>query len=163
MSNDFINFDVSGIEKLDAELKKLDKKVSAKLVKKATRAGAKILLKEMKSRVAVGTGKLRKSLGILVGKMRGKGARLKVGARRGKNQRYDGFHAHFIEFGTAAHFIKKKGKGVLSVFGKVFGKEIEHPGQTAKPFMRPAADAKQTEIINAIGSELGKLIEDQFK
>ena len=163
MKNDFIDFDVNGIEKLEKEFKNLDQKVGTKLIKKANRAGAKILLKEMKARVPVGTGTLKKSLGILVGKMKGKGSRLKVGARRGKNQKHDGFHAHFIEFGTVAHFIKKKGEGVLSIFGKVFGKEIEHPGSKAKPFMRPAADAKASEVVQAIGKELGKLIEDQYK
>ena len=42
------------------------------------------------------------------------------------------------EFGSRAHTIRIKDKKVLAGDGAVYGKEVQHPGTPAQPFMRPA-------------------------
>lgn len=48
-------------------------------------------------------------------------------------------YAPYVEFDTKPHTITAKGKGLTN--GKSwFGKTVQHPGTTAQPFLRPAAD-----------------------
>lgn len=46
-----------------------------------------------------------------------------------------------VEVGTAAHTIRSKGPYPLrDKHGKVFGKEVQHPGTDPQPYLRPAMD-----------------------
>ena len=51
-------------------------------------------------------------------------------------------YAEAIEFGTDPHVINIKNKKVLAnkKKGQIFGKQVQHPGTEAQPFMRPALD-----------------------
>ena len=61
-----------------------------------------------------------------------------------------GKHAHiapWLEYGTAAHKITAKGKGMF--FGGLFVKGVQHPGSRPKPFMRPALDGRAQDAVSA--------------
>jgi hypothetical protein len=45
-----------------------------------------------------------------------------------------------IEWGTGPHIIRAKNAKVLTDGKSFFGKEVNHPGTTAQPFMRPSID-----------------------
>lgn len=46
-----------------------------------------------------------------------------------------------VEVGTAAHTIRSKGPYPLrDKHGKVFGKEVQHPGTDPQPYLRPSMD-----------------------
>jgi hypothetical protein len=47
-----------------------------------------------------------------------------------------------VEFGTKPHVIRSKGDYPLrSEDGRTFGKEVQHPGTEAQPFIRPSIEA----------------------
>lgn len=47
----------------------------------------------------------------------------------------------FVEFPTRPHIIRSKGPWPLrNKKGTVFGRQVNHPGTTAQPFIRPALD-----------------------
>lgn len=55
-----------------------------------------------------------------------------------------------IEFGTKAHVINVKERRVLSGDGQVYGTRVSHPGARARPYIRPAFDARKDEALAAI-------------
>jgi len=123
-----ITFDVKGLKALDIELDKLDRKSRGKIVNKAIRAGAKIILEEAKERAPEDEGTLKKSLGIAAKKTKGSDKQVLILARKGKNQKYDAFYSHMVEFGTSH--------------------------SAAKPFLGPAARDKAEEAIKKVGDVL---------
>jgi HK97 gp10 family phage protein len=70
-------------------------------------------------------------------------------------------HAHLVEFGTAPHTIiaglrrkRATGKKVLADGDMIFGKVAQHPGATAKPFMRPAFDENKEKALDILVKEI---------
>lgn len=47
-------------------------------------------------------------------------------------------YAQHVEYGTIPHKIRVKNKKVLSDGKTIFGKEVNHPGTQAQPFIRPS-------------------------
>jgi len=47
-------------------------------------------------------------------------------------------YAPHVEYGTEPHKIRVKNKKVLSDGKRIFGTEVNHPGTTAQPFIRPS-------------------------
>lgn len=137
-ANDFY-VEVQGIKEIERTLKSFGTDVAIKITKKALRAGAKIILTEAQSKVPVKTGKLRDSLKIT---SRKKGDRFSyaVGTSNNKNL-FVGktFYAGFIEYGAPAR------------------------GLPARPFMRPAFDAKSAEAVKAIMDAYAKAIKSWRK
>lgn len=146
----FIN--IKGGEELAKALQQLPVKIEKNILRSALRAGANVIKNEAKSNVPVDDGDLKRSLKVSVDAKRGRvTAKVKAGNKKV-------FYTHFVEFGTAAHIIKPKGritakKGALS-FNGVFVNSVNHPGARAKPFMRPALDAKANEAIVATGNKI---------
>ena len=64
--------DVEGLDELESQLLKLEKKVAVKVVRDALKAGGKVVLADAKTRVPVGSGALKASLGLIARKGRGK-------------------------------------------------------------------------------------------
>lgn len=64
----------------------------------------------------------------------------------------------FFEFGAQPHEITPRAKKALAFEGVVF-KRVRHPGMPARPFMRPVADGKQDEVVEAFGRHLAAIIE----
>lgn len=56
-------------------------------------------------------------------------------------------YAAGLEFGTAPHVIRpKNGKALKTPYG--YFKKVNHPGNRAKPFLFPAAEAERQNFIN---------------
>ena len=64
---------------------------------------------------------------------------------------FNAFYSAFVEKGTRPHKIRAKNKKVLrSKAGVFFGKEVNHPGSKAKPFLEPAAKKNIPVLIENI-------------
>ena len=159
---------IGGGAELQAFLDQLPAKMGANIMRSAMRQGANVIAAEAKQNVPVGApsstnkkryggyaGALRDSIRVSTKNSKGKViASVKAGGKtkRGANV----YYAHIVEFtGAVAHVIKAKGKGALS-FGGFFGKSVKHPGMRAKPFMRPALDAKANAALQAVGDQVKK-------
>lgn len=70
----------------------------------------------------------------------------------------------FIEFGATDHEIKGNPLVFEGDSGLVITRRVNHPGLTARPFLRPAADRNKKEVSEAAGkvfkSEIAKLVID---
>jgi HK97 gp10 family phage protein len=64
-------------------------------------------------------------------------------------------YAPHVEFGTAPHKITVKDAGVLSNGKEVFGKEVDHPGTPATPFLFPAFEEEQKDFLANLEKVLG--------
>jgi HK97 gp10 family phage protein len=134
---------ISGGRELDQLLQTLPAKIERNIMRAALRAGAATILPEVKQRIPVATGALRDSARITTKFKKGQvSASVKVG-------NFVAWYAHLVEFGTQPHTITAAPGSALNVNGTVT-KSVEHPGVTGRPFMRPAADAKFAEAIQAV-------------
>jgi HK97 gp10 family phage protein len=112
------------------QLNGLEKKLRNKVIKKGQRAGAKILAAEIKARCPVESGDLKRSVKVRAGKRRKGKTSIEVAIGTTSNK--DVYYVGFVEFGTKRN-------------GKVY---------PARPFIRPAVDAKRAEIIEAVGNAI---------
>jgi HK97 gp10 family phage protein len=151
---------IKGLQELYAALQALPVKLEQNVMRGALRAGAKILEDAAKQGVPVAPpsqenqrlyggreGLLRDSVRVSVRVRKG---RITASVKAGGKSKGGGvaYYARFVEFGTAAHYIKaKNGKG-LSLRGTVFG-GVMHPGARKKPFMRPAFDTRHVAAAEA--------------
>jgi HK97 gp10 family phage protein len=69
-------------------------------------------------------------------------------------------HSHLLEFGTKAHKILAKVKKALAdkATGKFFGKVVNHPGNRARPFLRPAYETRKVAAVNRMAEVLRERI-----
>lgn len=159
---------VTGLKELNEFMKQLPEKLQKNVMRGALRAGAKALEAEAKRGAAVDAGDLRASIRISTRNQKGM-----VTA----SVKTDDFKAHWIEYGTAAHWIsvdekvrptrktrrgerviglktlnKMLARGSLQIGGQFVGSSVHHPGARARPFMRPALDNKGQEAIVAAGN-----------
>lgn len=147
-------FEVHGLQELEQALQELPLRIEKNLLRRALRQGGNVFLNEARARVPVQTGKLKRSIRVRTDNVKNGGVRVQVSARA--------WYAHMIEFGTKAHQIKARGKGVLAFDGR-FVKSAQHPGAKAKPFMRPAFDGKQREAVEAFRAAASEeLIKEVF-
>ena len=145
---------VTGLADLQKFLDALPAKMEKNILRGAMRAGAKVQLARAKDLVPVETtgphpGALRASLRIKTG-VRGGVVKATVSAGNKK-----AFWARWVEFGTAAHFIKPKNRKSL-FFAGIAREVINHPGARPKPFMRPALDATVQGAVAAVGEYIRK-------
>lgn len=75
------------------------------------------------------------------------------------------WYLRFFEFGASDHEIKGSPLVFEGDSGLVTTGSVQHPGMPAKPFMRPAADNKKSEAVEAAGEvfrkEIDKLLESR--
>lgn len=158
---------IKGGKELYDLLQTLPVKLEKNIMRGAMRAGAKVIADEAKRNVSVKSGALKKSIRIST---KSKNGRVSASVKAGNK---DTFYVKFVEFGTARHLIsvqdnekplnKRRGirfnkvvsmttinRNVLRIGNTFIGKTVEHPGARAKPFMRPAFDAKGQEAIDAV-------------
>lgn len=163
------DFKIEGLDELFNSLKKLPHKVSYKAILKAERKAAKPIVKAARSKApmskltrvdwwgkrrTISPGDLKKSIGTITGRNK-TDPTIWVGpkvSRGKKKKKHDAWWAHFVEFGTAGYTVRK---GPLK--GRFF------PGQAAQPFMRPAYDKHQKEVVEIMAKELGEIVTNHFK
>lgn len=66
--------------------------------------------------------------------------------------------AHFLEFGTKAHQIRRKSRKALRLENGKFAAKVRHPGMAARPFMRPAFDEKNGAASREIGQRFKRAV-----
>lgn len=151
---------VTGGEDIAKALEAMKVEIERNMMRGAMRAGAQVILEEAKSRVPQDTGALRDSLRIRTG---AKGGKVFAYVQAGRSKKKgDPFYAHLVEYGVKRHVIiagggTKAGKA-LAAGARILGEKVDHPGFAAKPFMRPALDAKAQSAIDSIAAYLRKRI-----
>ena len=165
---------LEGLKELNNALKKLEAKVARKFAREGLKAAALVLRKEMRRRAPKKTGNLRKKIRFRLRQIRGGlGVTGRVGVASPKNKKdKSAFYARFIEYGTSPHQIpnktvgrgrnKRKNKKKSKFGGHVYSR-VNHPGQPARPFLRPAFESKKQEAVKAIGPKMWSLIKREAK
>jgi len=129
------DIEIKGIDELLKNLRKLPERVQNRVVVGAIRASAKPLISEARARVPVNTGNLKKSIGVTKRRSKNKNIiHFSVSPRKGG--KYNGFYGHFLEFGTSK--------------------------MSARPFLRPAFEAKGEETIEAAKQYMAKRIDKEL-
>lgn len=175
---------VRGLADLQRELDQLPAKIEANVMRGALRAGANVIADEARRRVPVGTGQLKESIRVSVRVLPGgklvatvkaggrfkvyssgkavKGADYKTSRAGGGVDYHAPFYAHFVEFGTARHWIKPKNRKSLFVAG-LMREVVDHPGARPRPFMRPAFDGKARVAVEAMAEYIRKRLPKELK
>ncbi|MGY3091085.1 hypothetical protein ACVWYF_004149 [Hymenobacter sp. UYAg731] len=104
------------------------------------------------------TGDTTKSIGFIANR---KNNSLTLGPRRGNG--FKGYVGHILEYGAAPHTIKAKAAGGLLVWAGGAAKQVSHPGIAAQPFMRPAFDATNPQVVDSIKAQCKEIIVSEFK
>lgn len=139
-------------------------KVSAKVVNEAGRAA-------FSKAIRSGVGKAQATLAMRDARRAAKGSAPPVVVYVGPDTKRSRI-AHLVEFGSAPHTIKAKAAarvgraakdalrfaGAGGEFG--YAETVEHPGATPSPFMRPAFEETQDQVLNnlkpVVATELAK-------
>lgn len=158
---------LEGDKELERKLRALPKRVFKNVVRGATTKAMTPATKTAK-RLAKGIGD-RGTIAKSIGKKTKTYPRTQtivtlVGPRRGFKDTESGHNpsntAHLAEFGTAPHVIRsEKPMGPKGVFGLI----VHHPGQKATPFMRPALDNNEAQILSIYRRALSDGIVRQAK
>ena len=148
--------EIKGMPELLAAMKQLGPKLENNVLRGALRAGVKVIELEAKRNVPKMSGELRATIrsGLKRNKVDGKlVAYVAVGPKEKPNKGKkaaknadDGWYAHFVEYGTAAHLIKARSPNKELAIGVA---QVQHPGAIKKPFMRPAMDTHGQAAIEA--------------
>lgn len=163
MSEQFVH--VRGLEALQKALDELPAKVEANIMRAALAAGARVIAAQAKAIAPLevnppGFNFYKKSLGWSPGALkrsikvtsRLRNGRVTATVKAGDKVAY---YAGWVEFGTAAHWIKPKNKKALFFGGKAV-KGVQHPGARKNPFMRIAMDAEAQRALQAVGERIKK-------
>lgn len=149
-----IEHSVQGLKELDDALANFPVLLQRKVLRGGLRAGLKPVAEAAREGIRSISGDLAKS--VRVGTVTRNGvpvATVKAGNSKA-------FYAHFVEFGTAAHFIGPSSKRALSFLGADVG-GVHHPGAQKKPFMRPALDKGMTVGLQAFADYMTKRIQSE--
>lgn len=143
-----------GGRQLDDILSTFAPKLHKNIMRGGLRAGCVPIKAEVEQRIPEDTGQLRASTRITTRFKNGTvSASVKVG-------NFVAWYAHLVEFGTNPHVIKPKREGSLSFGGRTV-EQVNHPGTTGRPFMRPAAEAAFQESVKAVETYVRKRITKQ--
>lgn len=136
---------IDGLQELQARLQQLPGKIAKNALRQATSAAAATIRDEARSRAPVDTGEMRKDIQIkrerestayraVYSVFVRTGKKSRIGGRA-RNVDKDSYYWRFVEFGTSK--------------------------MAAKPFMRPAFEAKKEAAAAAMKSTLAKRIEEE--
>lgn len=145
---------VKGLSELQAFLDQLPAKIESNIMRSALRAGANVVRDEAKANVPEKTGLLK--AGIKVSTSSRRGVVKAIIKTTGKHA----YLARWLEYGTAAHFIKPKTAKSL-FFAGLMRDGVDHPGAAPKPFLRPALDSQSQAALMAVGEAIKKRLTKQ--
>ncbi|QXE85968.1 HK97 gp10 family phage protein [Geomonas nitrogeniifigens] len=136
--------EIKGLAELEKRLQALPDKLAKNVLTRALRAGAAVFRDEAKRIAPKDTGEMARDI-MLKKPRKGNGLEYQVYVRSGKKSRMagkkrnvdrDSFYWRFVEFGTAK--------------------------MAAKPFMRPAFEAKRQEAIEKVRESLAANIDKEL-
>ena len=128
-------FDISllGDKALSRKLAKLPAAVQRKVLRPALRKGGKVILEAVRRNIPVDEGKLRKTLKLRA--LKAKRGRIGVEVRTGTREELDipagaeGYYPAHVELGTR--------------------------NRSATPYLRPAMDDKESQVVSLLKTEIG--------
>ncbi|WP_442765105.1 HK97-gp10 family putative phage morphogenesis protein [Sulfurospirillum cavolei] len=129
--------EIKGLEQLISKLNNLPEKLEKKVIRAAVRKGAILVRDKAREKAPVKTGTLKKSIKIRSNKVANGIISFKIGPTNDKKKGTDVFYGRFIEFGTSK--------------------------MAAKPFMRPALDESETEVLNVVIDNVKSKLEEGTK
>jgi len=138
------SIELDGLEEVMKRLDGLEQKVSRKLAYQALRKASKILINAARQKVMQYSKTIGKS--ITVNYKSRQRVLISVGPKKTKAR--DPWYAHFIEFGVS---------GIGRFKGK--GRRRYRADQPARPYMRPAFDETQKQIIDDFGKSVMEVID----
>jgi HK97 gp10 family phage protein len=136
-------YEVHGLAELRRALNKLPERVELNILSAMARAGAQVVRKDALARLGTAD---KKSVVLRKRKTRRGLAKYSIGPSGEK------FYLMFLELGARPHSIKPKKANVLAdkESGFFAGGEVQHPGVTARPWLRPAIDENLHRIVEAM-------------
>lgn len=148
-------FEVHGLKEVNNLLKDLPEKVEKRILRSMVRAGAQVVRKAAVANLDGGTNN-----DIILKPSRSK-SRAKKAIIISVGPTKEKFYLKFLELGTKPHVIRRDQKKILSTGEEIFGVEVQHPGQAAEPFLRPALDENVDKVIEAMAKQGAKRIEKE--
>ena len=146
---------VTGLSELQGFLETLPTKIQNNVMRGALRAGMNVVKDSAVQGAAHATGIMREGIKVTTRNRAGVvSASVKA---KGKHAPL----AHLVEYGTAAHRISAKDGSALS-FGGGAVQHVDHPGQRARPFMRPALDAQGGNAVVAAAEYMRTRLANQY-
>lgn len=175
----FLRFSISGIEPFIRQLEEVGNAAPA-IAQRALKAATEPMVEAAKALAPKRYGALRKSIGLRA-RNYGNGIVVcvfgprneYVEVRNGKRIR-PAKYAHIVEFGAAPHRLfggtinattpiqRQRRRDVLYAAAKAEGRKT-HPGAKAQPFMRPAWDANQAQILPTMSRVISEGILEHVK
>ena len=150
-----------GFDDISRRLSLLRTDVARSFLKGSLRRLADFVASEVRKAAPVGRttssagpsgGTLRRSIGTAARKAyQNQQARMVVGID------YRAFYWKFLEFGIKAHTIRA-GKGKVLWFGGKARKQVNHPGFTARPFIRPTWDRIKGKLPKMFADDVSALL-----
>lgn len=148
--------EVKGLAELERTLARLPESISRIIAEGGVRAGLTVIQEAAQENAPQRTGRLRKDIKVKVGS--------NIDAKRAYKEplavdgsvyvsKRSASVARWNEFGTAPHAINAHGT-TLDINGEPVGKTVQHPGQPARPFMRPAFDNNKNEALKAMADNM---------
>lgn len=174
-----IGIKIKGLAEMDQALTAFPTRVQRAMLGKSLRAAAKVVQAAARANVPVETGTLRRALAVRSLKRNGTASKMGVGIRSIKrsfanssaNRRQGragkvylvpaAYYGRYLEFGAKRHPIVARGK-VLAGNGRIFGKKVNHPGVTPRPFLKPALERNTTQVLQTFGDTLNRLIQQSY-
>lgn len=129
--------EVKGLEDLIAKLNALPAKLEKKVIRAAVRKGANIIRDKARSYVPVDTGDLKKSITVSGAKYKKGTIALAIKPRNNKKKGVTVFYGRFIEYGTSK--------------------------MAAKPYMRPAYDEAEKEVLDTVINDIKSKLDEGVK
>ena len=143
---------IEGMEELENKLKKISQDLQGKYVTEKFMPAAQYAADQIRARAPQGpTGNLKRS--IVAKKLEPKQFTATVITAI---DRKIAPHAHLVEFGTSARFVKKKSV-MVSKGGDFFGTEVAP--MPARPFFRPGWDAVKGKVEDMIKHGIKEIVE----
>jgi len=152
VTSDTVN--IKGLSDLAKALATLPVKIERNIMRGALRAGMKPIRDDARRLAAKQHGALAKGLKVSTD------SRRKIVYSKLRTTGKHGYIAHFIEFGTARHWISSKKGKKLRIAGTnntgrpfvVYKEAVNHPGSRPIPFMRPSLDANSETAVLAVAN-----------
>jgi HK97 gp10 family phage protein len=138
-----IQYRMTGLKELLAKLEALPPKLAKRVIRPALQAGAEIIQQEMGILAPRETGFLTTNIAVSVVVHNDLAAEAHIGPDKAA------WYGKFAELGTAPHTETSKN-----------GKTWSHPGESPRPFMRPAIESKGGEAVQAMADEIRDGLKD---
>lgn len=156
---------VLGLDQFERKIQRLAERLDDRTVDEALFDGGMVILVDAQSRIDDVTGVTRESGYVTTpsknnyqaGKRRNK---MKKAPKRTAMVRFAARTAHILEYGSAPHSYRRRRARALQTTQTQFAASVDHPGARAKPFLRPAYDAKRDDVVRVVADRLERAVKE---